>query len=341
VTGALTWARVSYRQQRWELLLVAIGVAGAAAAMLWFASTLDGMRAASPECLGGVTGDPRVSVGATTACQATLESYSRAQEWASNLVNLAWAAPFGIGVILGAPLVAREIDGGTTQLAWSLSRSRVGWLLRRIGFVALFGLLMLGILAITSEVLTAALLPDRVLGEDFAYFGRRGLPVVARGAGAIMLGVLVGSIIGRVLPAILASALIIALVFAGLSLAQDRWNQGEASMERFYDASGNPVAFDLAALDVSYGLETVDGEFLSYGEAFERGMATTIVDERGRVYDSDASYEAGQPVGYDVRLAIPGERYPELMLRDSAIGVILGLAALAVTAAVVTRRRPA
>jgi hypothetical protein len=112
-------------------------------------------------------------------------------------------------------------------------------------------------------------------------------------------------------------------------------------MERFYDASGNPVAFDLAALDVSYGLETVDGEFLSYGEAFERGMSTTIIDERGRVYDSDASYEAGQPVGYDVRLAIPGERYPELMLRDSAIGVILGLVALAAAAFVVVRRRPA
>lgn len=28
MTGALTWARLSYRQQRWELILVVLAVAG-------------------------------------------------------------------------------------------------------------------------------------------------------------------------------------------------------------------------------------------------------------------------------------------------------------------------
>jgi hypothetical protein len=31
VTGALTWARLSFRQQKWELLLVLLAVVGSAA----------------------------------------------------------------------------------------------------------------------------------------------------------------------------------------------------------------------------------------------------------------------------------------------------------------------
>ncbi|MGH2445393.1 MAG: hypothetical protein ACRDGD_05065 [Candidatus Limnocylindria bacterium] len=148
MTGALTWARLSYRQQKWELLLVVLGVAGVTAGMLWFANTLDALRAASPECLAGLSPNVVTESGPPVACQAFLTEYHETENWASNLTNLAWAAPFAVGVILGAPLVAREIDGGTAQLAWSLSRSRVGWLLRRIAFITLFGLALLAILAV-------------------------------------------------------------------------------------------------------------------------------------------------------------------------------------------------
>lgn len=142
MNGALTWARLSYRQQRWELILVAIGVIGVAAGMLWLASTLEAIRAVSPECLEGIgSGSSFVfpdDTGPPAECQAVLNEFSETQSIATNLMNVAWVAPFGLGVILGAPIVAREIDGGTAQLAWSLSRSRVSWLLRRIAFVALF-----------------------------------------------------------------------------------------------------------------------------------------------------------------------------------------------------------
>ena len=340
MTGALTWARLSYRQQRWELILVLVGVAAVTAGMLWFASMLEGMRAASPDCLPSV-GNFLDSEGPPLACQATLTAYYEAEGMASNLINLVWAAPFGMGVLLGAPLVAREIDGRTAQLAWSLSPSRVGWLLRRIAFVALFGLALLGVLAVASELLTAAIFPDRTLSEDFAFFGRRGLPIVARGVGAILLGVLVGALIGRVLPAVLASALVIGLAFLGLTLAEDRWNQAEATLQRFSPEFGNSQSFDLGALPVAYGLETADGEFVSFSDASARGMNQNFADENGGWYASEEDLEAGRLLGYDAQLMIPGERYPEIVLRHSALAVALGILALGLAAIVVVRRRPA
>jgi hypothetical protein len=335
MTGAVTWARLSFRQQRWELIIVALGVAATAAAMIYFAIALDGMRAVSPECIGAMDPDLVTESGPPVACQAILSARNDAQNWGSQLVNLAWAAPFGMGVLLGAPLVAREIDGGTAQLAWSLSRSRVSWLLRRIAFVTLLGLALLALLAVLSNVLTAAMMPDMTLSKDFTYFGRRDLPVVARGFGAIMLGVLVGAIIGRVLPAILASALVIGVAFAGVSLGMDQWNRSVATLVPRY----NMVQQDTAALGVEYGIQTADG-FMSYNEAYASGLALNLGDENGEWYASEEDFRAGRSLGQDAMLAIAGERYPAVMLRDSAMAVVLGLVALAGTALIVTRRRP-
>ena len=342
MTGALTWARLSFRQQKWELLLVVIGVVGLTAGMVWFASMLNALRDASPECLVGLSpgfASP-AEEGPPAACQAFLTEYYELESWASNLTNLAWVAPFGMGVILGAPLVAREIDGGTAQLAWSLSRSRVGWLLRRIAFVTLFGLALLAIIAIGSELLTAAIFPDRTLDQDFVWFGRRGLPVVARGVGAILLGVLVGAVIGRVLPAVLVSMLVIGLAFTGISLALDQVNRAEAALQPMYAGPGEPQGFDVASMQVAFGIERTDGRFMSYSEAFDRGLSPNFTDENGQVFESEEDLRAGDPIGRDAMLVIAGEKYPLLVLRDSTVAVAVGVVALALSAAVVVRRRP-
>jgi len=344
VSGALTWARLSYRQQKWELLLVVLGVAGTAAAMVWLAIMLESLRAASPECLEGIAdGFVGAEQAPAVSCQGITSQYFETESFASTLLYLSWAAPFGMGVILGAPLVARELDGGTAQLAWSLSPSRIGWLLRRIAFIALFGLALLAVLAVTSELLAAAIFVDRPLGEDFTWYGRRGLLVVARGLGTIALGVLVGALIGRVLPAVLAAAVVIGVVFAGVSLGLDQWNRAEATIERrFLEAeAGAPSNLELTALGVAYGIELVDGEFLSYSEAYDRGVEANYGGVDGKVFESEADMEAGRFIGYDAFLIIPGERYTELVIRDSVVALLIGAFALALTGLVVGRRRPA
>ncbi|HET7684943.1 MAG TPA: hypothetical protein VFM19_00875 [Candidatus Limnocylindria bacterium] len=329
MTGALTWARLSFRQQRWELILVAVGTAIVAGVMVWFASALTAMIAANPTCIP--TGD----AGPSAACAAVVEEYYGMQGWADQLLAFSFAAPFGMGVVLGAPLVAREIEGGTAQLAWTLSRSRVGWLLRRIAFAAVVVAVLLGVLAVTSEMLAAALLPDRDLGHDFQWAGRRGWLIVARGMGALGIGLLVGAAIGRVLPAILASAVVIGLAFTGLSLLHDRWLSGEALIWDQATQILEPGSMYLAS-----GIRTPDGAVHTWSEAQARGVAIEYIDEQGRGYASEADMTAGRVAGTDIAFVIPGSRYPEVIAREAAMAGAAGLAALGLSALVVRRRRP-
>jgi hypothetical protein len=338
VTGALTWARLSFRQQRWELILVALGVALAAIGMLWFASQIDGMRAASPDCLGSASGPGFLSDSTPLTCQAVLNGYSETTGFADMFLYASFAAPFGIGILLGAPLVAREIDGGTAQLAWSLGQSRTWWLLRRIAFVGLFVVAALAVLAVTSEILAAALAPDRNLQTDFTWYGRRGWLIVARGIGALLLGMLIGAIIGRVLPAILAAGIVVVLAFTALSLVGDRISAAEA-LVRLLHIDDRWVEFSLADLAVDYGLVMPSGDFLTYGELNDRGIVTSW-SENGVAYASEADYLADRPVGEEAQRFIPGTRYPEIAARDAAMAGGLGLAALSTAALVVRGRRP-
>jgi uncharacterized protein YcfJ len=336
MTAALTWARVSYRQQRWELILVAVGVALTAIVMLWFQSQVEAAAAAAAPCLSALTDGV-----AQPSCQGILDAYYSTTGFADSLLLLSFGAPFGMGVLLGAPLVAREIDGGTAQLAWSIGRSRIWWLLRRIAFIALFVVVLLGVLALTSELLAAALTPERNLAVDFTWFGRRGWLIVARGLGALMVGMLVGAVIGRVLPSILAAILAVALVFTGLSFAQDRWMEEQAEVHRTNNFGMDGGTGDLGALFVGVGLETEEGETLTWSEQQERGLYAQYIDEQGRSFASEADMRAGRVLGYDVTFSIPGQRYGEVVLIVGGASAAVALIALLATALVVSRRRPA
>lgn len=332
MTAALTWARLSYRQQRWELLLAATGVGIVAAVMLFFANELRSLQAAGPNCVGLFEYPP--------SCAAIATRFAETSDSAQRLLLLSFAAPFGMGVILGAPLVAREIEGGTAQLAWTLGRSRAGWLLRRIAFVALVTVALLAVLAVTSELLAAALAPDRSLGEDFIWSGRRGWLIVARGIGALGVGILVGAIVGRVLPAILGAALIIGLAFTAISLGQEAVLRIEAEPQRV--AMGNASgAVDPGALVIDFGLELPGGEIVTWQEAQARGLVATVIDEEGRQFASAADMRAGRVLGYDIQLTIPSSRYLPVVAREAGVVSALGLFALVGTALVVSHRRPA
>lgn len=333
IAAALTWLRLSYRQQRWELILVAIGTAFLAVAMLWFAAQLREAYAGNTGCIEAAT-----TAAPTVTCQAVLERFYSTASIAGNLPQVAWLAPFGMGVLLGAPLVAREIDGRTAQLAWWMSASRVSWLLRRVAFVVIFVVALLGVVAWTSEILVAAIEPTRTLGQDFTFWGQRGPILVARGIGALMVGMLVGAMMGRVLTSVLAAAFVVCLIFIGLALAQDLVLRSEAVPQRMDPMDAVPTR---ASLVIDYGLETLDGEVISYQEAFERGMTYGYIDEQGRQYASEADLHAGRVMGYDVQLVVPAARYAAVVEREGIAAVALGLVALGLTALVVTRRRPA
>ena len=112
-----------------------------------------------------------------------------------------------MGLLLGVPLVSREIEHRTAAIAWTMSRSRTWWLARRVLFLALVMVVLLGVVAVVGEVLASATLPAQHLDRDFAWYGRRGALIVVRGLASLGIGVLVGAWIGRVLPALLVARL--------------------------------------------------------------------------------------------------------------------------------------
>jgi len=164
--------------------------------------------------------------------------------------------------------------------------------------------------------------------------------IVARGVGALGVGILVGAVVGRVLPAILGAALIIALAFTAISLGQDAVLRNEAEPQRV--AMGNASGgVDPGALVIDFGLELPGGEVVTWQVAQERGLIAAVIDEEGRQFASAADMRAGRVLGYDIQLTIPGSQYLPVVAREAGVVTAIGLVALVGTALVVSRRRPA
>jgi len=120
-------------------------------------------------------------------------------------------APALIGIFWGAPLITRELEEKTHRLVWNQSVTRTRWLATKLGFVALVGLAVTGVL---SLLLTwSASRYDQVLGERFGAltFAARNVVPLGYAVFAFVLGTVAGLLVRRTLPAM---ALTLALVAA-------------------------------------------------------------------------------------------------------------------------------
>ena len=320
-----SWLVLSFRLNRWEVMASTAGVALLVAGMLWFAWQLRMLAAAEPGCL-----DPRTYVAACEQSPQAFYELSNKAEWLS---YLAWVAPFGMGLVLGIPLVSREIEQRTAGMAWALSRSRTAWLLRRIAFAAIVLVCLLLVLALAGEILASAQMPTHHLDRDFGWYGRRGGLLIVRGLAALGIGVLLGAVLGRVLPALLVAAFASVLVFTLISFGMDRWIEGDATVQAFGDDQGGRY--------LGQRIELPDGEVIDYAELTRRGLSIEAIDEENRLFAS--ATDVGDPekmIGWDRVAVVPGRLYPQIVLRESAVvggaALLLGLAG----AAVVRRRRP-
>jgi hypothetical protein len=320
-----SWLILSFRLNRWEALASAAGVALLSAAMLWFTWQLRTLAAADPGCL-----DPMTYVAACELSPQAFYELSSKAEWLS---YLAWVAPFGMGLLLGVPLVSREVEHKTAGVAWTLSRSRTSWLVRRAAFLILILVVLLLVVAIVGEVLASAQMPTRHLDRDFAWYGRRGGLIVVRGLASFGVGVLIGAWLGRVMPALLVGIAATVLIFSGISLGMDRWIEGDATVSAY----GSP---DSGGRYLGQRVLLPNGELIDYGELQRRGLSFEAIQD-DLIYARPE--DVGHPervVGRDRQLLVPGKLYTQVVLREA--GVVGGAAVLLALAAtfVVSRRRP-
>jgi hypothetical protein len=318
MSTSLKWARLSFRVQRLEIVLLAAAVLAGCGLMALFAFQLDGLTAAHPEC---DFRDPSAS------CLEVIEGIESAAGMAELTMIITSLVAFGVGLFLGVPLVAREVEQGTAQLAWTISRSRVRWLIGRVAFATLVGVVLLGMLAVMTDVLAAAMRPEIDTSEAFWFYGGRGPLLVGRGLLALGAGVLIGAVLGTQLPALLLAALAVGAMTLASEVAFGAWHETEAVLASENDHLSEP-------LGISSGIELMSGERVGHG-------AAEFEDENGLLYESQEDFEARRnPIGREYQLIIRGERYGEIVARETAVLAVAGVLLVAGGAAVTMRRRP-
>jgi hypothetical protein len=141
------------------------------------------------------------------------------------------AVPVLIGMFWGAPLIARELDAGTSKLAWTLT-TRTRWLAAKLGLIGLAAILAAGLLSLTvtwwAAPIDSAIAHIRGLPPpgllvfprlSREIFDERGVVPLGYAAFAFVLGATLGVIVRRTLPAVALFLAVFAVVQVFISVA--------------------------------------------------------------------------------------------------------------------------
>jgi hypothetical protein len=171
--------------------------------------------------------------------------------------------PFIIGLLVGSPMIARELENRTAQTTWWLHPSRTLWLGRQLLVVGPPLLAAVVFAAITSDLFAGL---DYAWGQSaFRLLGDHGPLVAAKGTAAFGVGLLAGLIIGRTVPTlVIAAGAMIALSIA-VSLARGAWLHslpsapiGESSAEN------EEIVMEARAIAVGWGWRGPDGSIVDH-----------------------------------------------------------------------------
>jgi hypothetical protein len=230
---------VNWRQHRGQ----AIACLGLLAALAIYAIVVStSMRAAFshdglPACLAR---------GPATSCETGIQAFTN--RFGSEVNVAFWSvlliAPGLLGVLIGAPLIARELEFGTWRLAWSQTVTRTRWLAVKLALVT-GGVIVLGA-AITAVITWYRAPMDRLTGHfiNNAY-DYEGLVLTAYILCAFGFAVLAGLLIRRSIPAMVAAfipwlaiRLVVEYVFRPHFLAPLTFVQRCNSPQSCYGGSG-------------------------------------------------------------------------------------------------------
>jgi ABC-type transport system involved in multi-copper enzyme maturation permease subunit len=151
--------------------------------------------------------------GSSEVC---LASFSTSERFGSLNVALCGLLPAILGLVLGVPLVAGELEQRTHRLAWTQSITKTRWLLSKVG---------VGVLVVTGVI--GAMAPLVWWSTDAAQrsshiqpsnFDITGIVSVSYGVFAFMLGVTLGALIRHTGWAFAACVALYALVRLGVRL---------------------------------------------------------------------------------------------------------------------------
>jgi hypothetical protein len=308
--------RLAFKMQRLELLIFLAAVVLLVAASLLIAWGTSDARATFDACFK--------AAGSDAGC-ATSPSLNDFSLWGGFATLGAFLAPFALGLFLGVPVVAREVEGRTAPIAWTLSRSRLRWLVRRVAPLVVIVVVLAALVGIGSEFVTRTNpYAHYAVNPGFADYSSRGVLLPIRAVVVLVLAITVGAMVPRQLPALLLAAGVTVALFVGLTLGMDAWMTSEARPIPMTSTQvGGPRIFDVAYR------EDATGNVISMNDFY---------NQHGDVALPDGEQD---PPGFtQVAIGIPGEQYWIWAARESAILGVLAVGCGGVAALVVRRRRP-
>lgn len=203
ISQALTSVRLTFKVNRFEVLAATIGLLLLAAAAVFIKAKLDG-TGATRECLGAWIAS---AAEPPAACIEPVKRWSDvSNDLGGKLSGAMLFVPLVAGLLLGVPLVGREIEQRTAATAWALAGSRTRWLAGRLAPVLLLAVVLGLVLAVASTVLEVAITAGGIWGTSFGAAMFFGPPIVAHVALGLATGLLSGALIGRTLPALIVGA---------------------------------------------------------------------------------------------------------------------------------------
>jgi hypothetical protein len=314
--------RLAFKMQRLELLIfvaTAILITVASLLIAWGASEA---RASFDACYQ--------AQGTDAGC-GTSPSLNDFSTWAGFTRIGAFLAPFALGLFLGVPVVAREIEGRTAGIAWTLSRSRTRWLLQRAVPLLVVVIVLAAAIGIGSEFVTRTNpYAELAANPGFADYTGRGWMLPVRAIPVLLVAIAIGAMVPRQLPALLLAGAVTLALFVGLTIGMDTWMTAEAEPIPFEqeDSRFGPFSDGPRIFDVAYR-EDATGKVISMNDFYNQHGDIALPDG-----------ESDPPGFTQVAIGIPGSQYATWVLRESAIMGGLALVSGGLAAFVVARRRP-
>jgi hypothetical protein len=254
------------------------------------------------------------------ACRVGVARLQSGYGYTTPILTLLNLVPFGIGAFLGAPLLARELEAGTWQLAWTQAVPRMRWLAVKLGTLAALTVLLAGA---CSALITWFRQPLNVFGRfDISGFDVSGIVPVAYALFAFAAATAAGVLLRRSLPAVAATLITFVAVRATVAAAlRPNYRRPITLTEAIPARSGDVSAdtADHADWVLGEGVADASGHRLD-------DRATSVLEAKARDLGGDAgTYLHDQ--GYSRWVTYhPAGRFWTFQLIET--GIFVGLAAV-------------
>jgi len=302
--------RLVFRMHQFEIVAIGIIAAALVAAALYVANELNAVG----------YGPCYLAAAPPPSCESLGRRFFDLQDaHASPVFAFMNLLPYAVGLFLGAPLIARELERGTARLAWSIAPSRIRWYAWRVLPVVAFAVLVAFVAGFAVDRLVAARTPGIDLENSFDTFGQRGALVAVTAFVVVAGSVGLGTVTGKVLPTLILGLVLGYFGVIGVQHLHAQFTAREAV--QIDEADMRPGD---RYIDQFFKLP--DGRIVGYEELAQIDPAS-VTSETGPTY----------PIVYKV---IPAERYREIEAREALILGAIGVAMLAGAGVIVTRRRP-